>query len=390
MMEMANNWISSANRRNNFMTILGGYRGRALLALAACLICLSGWLQAEEAPSDEATHNAPPQLLIGTRHAPPFSYQDAEGNWRGLSIQLLDELSSVIGFTYRLQAFDSMSKLLDAASQGDVDMAAAAITITPSREARMDFSHPFHFTGLGIAVPYREPRSSWLIALGALFSTEFLVPIFFLSLLLTGIGIAIWLAERRRNPQFQEDPLTGIGAGFWWSAVTMTTVGYGDKAPITLPGRLIALVWMFAALILIASVTAQITSALTISAFQQGITGPDDLVRSRVGVVEATTANQWAESEGLRRQSYANLEQALAALAIGEVGAVVHDHPLLTHQVRQLPAGSLMMVDGTFERQDYGIAMELGSPLRKDINQALIDLVTSARWSEWLGRYGLR
>jgi voltage-gated potassium channel Kch len=64
--------------------------------------------------------------------------------------------------------------------------------------------------------------------------------------LLTVTGALIWLAERRHNEeQFRRDPAAGIGNGIWWSAVTMTTVGYGDKAPVTLAGRVIALVWMF-------------------------------------------------------------------------------------------------------------------------------------------------
>ncbi|WP_367182700.1 ion channel [uncultured Christiangramia sp.] len=32
-----------------------------------------------------------------------------------------------------------------------------------------------------------------------------------------------------------------IGSGFWWAGVTMITIVYGDKAPVTFWGRAIAL-----------------------------------------------------------------------------------------------------------------------------------------------------
>jgi len=35
---------------------------------------------------------------------------------------------------------------------------------------------------------------------------------------------------------------------FWYSIVTLTTVGYGDHFPVTIPGRIISLIFIFASL----------------------------------------------------------------------------------------------------------------------------------------------
>ena len=44
-------------------------------------------------------------------------------------------------------------------------------------------------------------------------------------------------AEKGTNPEF-----ANFGDSVWWAAVTVTTVGYGDITPITLIGRISAVV----------------------------------------------------------------------------------------------------------------------------------------------------
>ncbi|EDO26354.1 predicted protein, partial [Nematostella vectensis] len=55
----------------------------------------------------------------------------------------------------------------------------------------------------------------------------------------------------------------GVFEGFWWAAVTMTTVGYGDKVPRSVPSRLFAVVWINAGLVIIAMFMGIVTSSLS-------------------------------------------------------------------------------------------------------------------------------
>ena len=55
---------------------------------------------------------------------------------------------------------------------------------------------------------------------------------------LVAVGSMIWLAERRQNSsQFPQAVLPGLANGMWFALVTLTTVGYGDKAPVTRVGK---------------------------------------------------------------------------------------------------------------------------------------------------------
>jgi len=51
-----------------------------------------------------------------------------------------------------------------------------------------------------------------------------------------------------------------VGSGLWWAAQTVTTVGYGDNVPMTLAGRIAAVLVMLVGIGFLTVITAAITS----------------------------------------------------------------------------------------------------------------------------------
>jgi voltage-gated potassium channel len=64
-----------------------------------------------------------------------------------------------------------------------------------------------------------------------------------------------------------------LGDAAWWSATTVTTIGYGDVVPATSGGRLIAVPVMFASVATISFTTAVVTASFV--AYQQRRLGPE-------------------------------------------------------------------------------------------------------------------
>jgi len=309
-----------------------------------------------------------------------------DGKWTGISIELWQGLAAELKLDYQFKELD-LENLLSGVRSNSLDAAVAAITVTSDRERVMDFTHPFYTTGLGIAVS-APSGPLWLAVLRRVASWKFLTVVGMLALVLMSVGMLVWLFERRKNSeQFGGKALEGIGSAFWWSAVTMTTVGYGDKVPRTIAGRFIGLIWMFAAIIIISSFTAAITSALTVSQLGSSLRGPRDLPGARVAAVADSTGVQYLKSRQINYQEYPDAPAALEALASGRADAVVYDAPILKYLARQEFSGTLTVLPNTFTRQDYAIAVPQGSPLRETLNRALEREIRSPHWQEIVYHY---
>lgn len=226
--------------------------------------------------------------------------------------------------------------------------------------------------------------SGWWAVVRVFFSRDFMMVLLALAGVLTFWGVLLWLAERRRNrEQFSERPLQGIGSGFWWADDTMTTVGFGDKAPVTFLGRPIGLVWMFAALVTVSTFTALIASSLTLGQLESRVSSPSDLRRAHVAALAETTAAEWLNGRGIDFSAHETLTDALQALERGEVEAVVSDEALLRYQISAFGTRRLHVLPFTLDEQHYGFAVIEAGALREPINRSLLTVTVSEAWEQW-------
>jgi ABC-type amino acid transport substrate-binding protein len=324
-------------------------------------------------------------LRVGVSEVPPFVMRDAQQGFQGISVDLWAAIAAANGYRFEWVPMP-FQQLLPELQAGRLDVVIGALTMTAEREARIDFTHPFYRTGLAIAVP-SSADSPWTVV-RRLLSWDFVSVLLALGGVLLAVGALVWAIERRHNSQqFGGSPVQGMGHGLWWAAVTMTTVGYGDKAPVTFWGRLVAVVWMFAALIMVSGFTAAVTSALTVGSLRSEITGPQDLHRTVVATVSGTSGESFLRAQRLKVRVYPDLRQALLGTQRGEAGALVYDRPILLYRNSELAPQSLQVLPGTFDEQSYGFAVASGSAWREDINRALLAVTGSAEWAERTQRY---
>lgn len=324
-------------------------------------------------------------LIIGTKVAPPFVIKEEDGKFSGISIELWQRIAEQLELQYEFRETE-LSELISGLQDGSLDVSVAALTVTAQREQQIDFTHPFHTTGLAIAVTRQE--GSVFDMFQRFFSWKFLLVIAALCGLLLLVGVFLWLAERHKNQaMFGGSPARGIGSSFWWAAVTMTTVGYGDKAPATLAGRIVGVVWMFAGLIIVSSFTAAITTALTVSQLDSRVRGLEDLPDVRVATVNNSVSAEFLRNNGIGFSPQPDLAAATDGLVTGNFQAVVYDRPILSYLSHQEYPKRTDVLPDTFERQDYAIAVPEDSPLRGQLNLALLRVIADDDWQRVLTRY---
>ncbi|XP_068761976.1 uncharacterized protein [Montipora capricornis] len=178
----------------------------------------------------------------------------------------------------------------------------------------------------GVAVLIRGNVSGTQLLLSVLQGWPILV---FILISASLAGVVIWFVERKDNDdQFPVTFLRGTFEGFWWAFITMTTVGYGDKAPKTILGKVLGVVWMLAGLI----ITSMFISIITTSLASVSLEGRTNIRGLKVSALNHSEEHKLGIREIANVKALANSEEVFRLVIDRHVdGALVDVHGLKYH-----------------------------------------------------------
>ena len=331
-------------------------------------------------------------LSVAARALPPFVIY-SNGAYSGFEVELIKLLAADLGMEAEIYTVDTVAKQIDDIERGVADVGLGGTAVTAHREQDIDFSLPVLDSGLSILTTADSSRN-----IGNRIATFFtaiaesdlpwLLGVFALAVLIA--AHLIWLLERRHNPDFAEPYRKGIWDSFYWSVVTMSTVGYGDKVARGNRGRVLALLWIALGTLVFASFTAAIASSLAVNELRSEISGPADLVGRRVATVEHSAGEAYLPSIGIGPVVVDDVDGAYQLLAEGEVEAVVFDAPVLHYHASHEGGGDVVTVGSEFQRVRYGLMIdEENAELRERLNLALLELMETGIYERlhdgWFG-----
>jgi ABC-type amino acid transport substrate-binding protein len=304
----------------------------------------------------------------------------------GFSIDLWNEVARRMGVQSSWTRLTTQAELLDAVKRGDADLAIAAITMTPEGENIVDFSLPYFDSGLQIMVRARNENTfmaslrtiPWL-AIGQLLAIT--VVIVFL------LANVVWLLERRRDEAFRKPYWRAIGEGLWVTMLIIATGEHGEREAASVWKRVLVPVMWLIGVVLIAQLTATVTSSQTVARLESNIRGPDDLPGKTIGSVPGTVAADYLTQRGLPFASVTSADQGMRMLLQGDVQAIVFDSPTLQYWAARSGKGVLAVVGPIFRPEKYGIAVANGSALRKPINEALLGTYADGTYEQIYGKW---
>uniref|UniRef100_A0A8C5E3U3 Glutamate receptor n=1 Tax=Gouania willdenowi TaxID=441366 RepID=A0A8C5E3U3_GOUWI len=335
------------------------------------------------------------------------------GNERfeGYCIDLLKELSSVLGFTYEIRLVpDGKYGSQDDKGQWNgmireliehrADLAVAPLTITYSREKLIDFTKPF--LNAGISILYRKPNST---NSGFFSFLNPMTPDIWVYILLAYLGVSCvlfviarfspyeWYDAHPCNPgsDVVENNFTLLNS-FWFGVGSLMQQG-SELMPKALSTRIIGGIWWFFTLIIISSYTANLAAFLTIERMDSPVDSADDIAKQtkiEYGVVKdgatmsffkkskvSTFEKMWAFMSSRPRTSLVkSIEDGIQRVLKSDY-ALITESPTIDYITRR--NCNLTQVGGLIDSKGYGIGTPLGSPYRDKITIAILSILEDGR-----------
>ncbi|XP_054262765.1 ionotropic receptor 25a [Macrosteles quadrilineatus] len=337
-----------------------------------------------------------------------FGFMDDNGQWNGMIKELIEKRA---------------------------DIALGSLAVMAERENVVDFTIPYYDL-VGISILMKKPKiptslfkflsvlekDVWLCILAAYFLTSLLMWVF------DRWSPYSYQNNREKYKDDEEKREFNLKECLWFCMTSLTPQG-GGEAPKNLSGRLVAATWWLFGFIIIASYTANLAAFLTVSRLDTPIESLDGLSKQykiqyaplqgsstmtyfyRMSQIEAKFYEIWKEmslNDNLSEIERAKLavwdypvsdkytkmwqamKEAKLPATLDEAVQRVRDSPSSSEgfaylgdatdiKYLQMTNCDLQMVGDEFSRKPYAIAVQQGSPLKDQFNNAILQLLNKRR-----------
>ncbi len=323
---------------------------------------------------------------------PPFVMQE-DGKLTGFSIDLWNAVAARMERPTTIALVPDTASAFDALRSGQADVVVTGHIYTPERDREFDFTYSIMNAGQQVMVragghgPMDVPLRTFL---DLLFSRPALLWFASAFLLVLVPAHVLLLVGNRDGTLFPHEGsyFHRLYHALAWS--TEILIGQVPSRPQDKAVRTFAIAWRFVGILFVSLFVAKLTASLTYEQFRGLIAGPDDLAGKVVATQAGSTSVDHLRRLGAEIETFATPEEAYAALLGDRVDAVVLAAPALRyHEVRK-GSGSVKVVGPEFRKSDLGFMVPLDSPLRRQIDSALVALRADGTYErlreKWFGR----
>lgn len=379
-------------------------------------------------------------LVVTTKRTQPYfmlkatpNKQEGNNQYEGYAVDLIHELSRIVGFKYRFKEVDDgkygvkdkhpngteyWNGMIGEIISGKADLAIVDLTITSSREEAVDFTLPFMNTGISILFKKPTNKVTTLFSFLSPFSLDVWV---YVLCAYSGVSIILFIVGRispyewtNPFPCRQEDSAVlqnsfSLLNSFWFTIGSLMQQG-SDLAPKSMSTRAMAGIWYFFTLIMISSYTANLAAFLTVEKIVYPIENAKDLseqVEIKYGCVESGSTRTFFQGSQIEiyKKIYRFMEDHKTYVRSNEEGKERVEQGNFAFFMESTSIEyiterncNLTQIGSPLDSKNYGIATRKFSsykkPYRTLLSQAILQLqengmlhVLKNRW--WKERHGV-
>jgi polar amino acid transport system substrate-binding protein len=301
------------------------------------------------------------------------------GEWKGVAIDLWEEIAKNLGLKF--QYVECIQEHInEQVMSGEIDIMPVAAQ-SSSFLGKLVYTQPYVYSHGSAVISHLSLASSIESIIKHLSESGMFVII--LSMFLTMFVISMILLHfesRKESGHFEGPPVQRFASALWFTAVTMTSVGYGDSSRLSAVGRMITFIWMLLGILFVALFTGSVVSSITTADLSSNLVRIDDLSHYRCGAFAGTKMLRVLTARGIPTKNYPSMEEGFAGLARGQISAFACDAISANYIMNQDYQGQFKLCVMPSVPLIYGFAFKKGDPDFERIDNELIKIVVADDW----------